>query len=206
MVCVEYGWETFKKRPKFLSAATVAMIVLTWIVGGIKTTSGDTFIQIFALSMAALVIQTVVDMGLTHFTLKAGDDIGTAAFSDFWHPQPFLNYLVATFLSCLIIIFGLIAFIVPGVILALMFFFVKFLVIDRDLNPIAAMEESARITKGNRLELLLLVITLVALNVAGLLCLVVGLLVSIPVSSIAVAHAYRLLEHGAGKKAPTDVR
>lgn len=202
--CVHYGWETFKKRPWFLVGATVVMLILSWVVGSINAESGDTFIQIFSISVAALIVQTFIDMGLTNFTLKAGDDIGTVELSDLWHPHSFWSFLVATFLTGVVVVLGLIAFIIPGIILALMFFFVKFLVIDRDMNPVDAMKESIRITKGNRFELLVLALLVLVLNVVGALCIGLGLLISVPVTSLALMRAYRLLEHEANELVPAS--
>ena len=124
--------------------------------------------------------------------------------SDLWHPQSFWSFLVAAFLTGLVVVLGFVAFIIPGIVLALMFFFVKFLVIDRDMNPIDAMKESARITKHNRFELLILALLALALTVVGALCLGVGLLVSVPVTSLALVRAYRLLEHDANEVVPVS--
>jgi uncharacterized membrane protein len=82
---------------------------------------------------------------------------------------------------------------VPGIIFMLMFMFTTFIVIERELGPIDAMKESRRITRGHKWQLLGFLLLLVLINLLGLLALVVGMLVSIPVSSLAFAHAYRLL-------------
>ena len=86
----------------------------------------------------------------------------------------------------------------PGIIFMLMFMFVMFIVIDRGLGPVEAMKESARITRGYKWQLLGFVLVLALINVLGMLALLVGLFVTIPVTSLAFAHAYRALSANAG--------
>jgi len=87
--------------------------------------------------------------------------------------------------------------IVPGIIALLMFMFSSFVVIDREKGPIESMAVSKLITKGHRWPLLGFVLLLLLINIAGLLALVVGLFVSIPVSTLAFTHAYRVLSGAA---------
>lgn len=91
----------------------------------------------------------------------------------------------------------------PGIIALLFFFFSPFIVIDRDMGPIDAMKASVEITKGNRWQLLGLVVVALLLNIVGILAFVVGLLVTIPITTLAIVHAYRLLG-GAAARAPAD--
>jgi uncharacterized membrane protein len=61
------------------------------------------------------------------------------------------------------------------------------------------MKESKRITYGYKWPLLGFALVLALINLLGLLALVVGLLVSIPVTTLAFVHAYRALSN----RAPT---
>jgi uncharacterized membrane protein len=80
----------------------------------------------------------------------------------------------------------------------LMFMFTMFIVIDRGLGPIVAMKESRRITRGYKWQLLGFVLVLTLINLVGALAVLVGLLVTIPVTSLAFVHAYRALTANAG--------
>lgn len=55
------------------------------------------------------------------------------------------------------------------------------------------MKESWRITKGHKWQLLLLFLALLLVNLLGLLALFVGIFVSVPITMLAFAHAYRTL-------------
>jgi uncharacterized membrane protein len=132
-------------------------------------------------------------MGATAFYLAAHDNPETVDLSLLWHPRPFWKFLGVTILLTLAVAIGLILLIVPGIIFGLMFMFATFVVIERELGPIDAMNESHRITRGHKWQLFGFMLLLLLINLLGLLALVVGLLVSIPVSTLAFVHAYRVL-------------
>ena len=88
---------------------------------------------------------------------------------------------------------GLILLIVPGMIAAYMFFFTGYLIVDRNRGPIEAMQESRALTDGYKLDLFIFSLGLGLVNLAGALCVVVGLLVSMPVTLMATVYVYRRL-------------
>ncbi len=138
-------------------------------------------------------LSTLVSMGATAFFLKAHDNPATVELSSLRHPRPFLNYLAAMVVVTLANGVELILLIVPGIIAALMFMFTTFIIIDRERGPIEAMKESAALARGHKWPLLGFLLMVLLINLAGLLALVVGLLVSIPVTTLAFAHVYRVL-------------
>src|SRR3989344_2927339 len=174
---IQFGWETFKKRPWFFIGVVLAVVILSSILTSLAEENPRDLFAIL-VSLAVLVIHIFIEMGLVSFALKAHDGV--------------------KILTGIIIVIGLILLIVPGVIAILTLLFATYLVIDRNLGPIEAMKESARMTKGHRWNLFLLILALLGINILGAIALLVGLLVSIPVSILAVAHAYRTLAGNAG--------
>ncbi len=199
---ITWGWETFKKRSWFFIGITILYCVISWIISAIvgSVSPKDSFSLIGVI--INLVLSTFVNMGITAFALKSHDNLEAAAASDLWHPQHFLPYLIATIISYIVIAVGFVLLIVPGIILALMLWFTCYLVIDRNLGPIEALKESARITKGHKWDLFVLAILLFLLNVLGFVLLFVGLFVTIPISMLAIVHAYRTLSGQASVPAP----
>ena len=92
---------------------------------------------------------------------------------------------------------GFLLLIIPGVIAATTFIFAPYLVVDKGLGPIAALKESARITKGNLPRVLALMGAITLISILGLVALIVGLLVAVPVVSVAYVSAYRRLSAAA---------
>ncbi len=200
---IRFGWETFKKRPWFF----IGVMAVIWVVSGVfsqmssYTDKAAGAAVVFALVgvFVGVVGQLLVKMGTISFTLKAHDAPEAARFEDLWAPEKFWSYLIASLLVGLIVVAGIILLIVPGIIWALRFMFVPYLIIDRKLDVSAALRESSRITLGHKWQLLGLVVVLGLLNILGLLALIVGLLVTVPVTMLAVVHAYRTLEHSASE-------
>ena len=90
----------------------------------------------------------------------------------------FKNYLnivlVHLFVSALIGI-ALIALIIPGIIVACRLAFVSYLVMDKDLGPIAAVETSWKMTRGHGWRIFLLGLTSILIGIAGLALCIVGI-------------------------------
>ncbi len=193
---IKFAWETFKKRSWFLIGAAAIVIVISSISSSVTQNLPAGFMA-FLGSLIGIVVSTFVDMGLTNLSLKAHDDISSAKFEDLWNPKPFWKYLGVSILTGLLAAIGFVLLVVPGVIVTLMLFFVKFIVIDQDMNPIAAMKASVRMTNGHKWQLLGLLVFALVINIIGAILLLVGLLVTIPVTTLAIAHAYRTLKHSA---------
>jgi uncharacterized membrane protein len=200
---LRFGWETFKRRPWFFVGSSV-VILLVYGVVGLFTSAIDAVVSgspddpSLPGTLVNLALGTFVSMGVTAFYLAAHDNPDSVSLSSLWHPRPFWKFLGASILLGLAIAIGIILLIVPGIIFSLMFLFTTFIVIERELGPIEAMKESNRITRGHKWPLLGFVLVLTLINLLGLLALVVGLLVSIPVSTLAFVHAYRVLTANAG--------
>jgi uncharacterized membrane protein len=204
---LRFGWETFKRRPWFFIGSTFLIMLVSGLIdafarGVDAAISGSADEPSLLGSVISLVGGTLINMGATAFYLAAHDNPDAVDLSALWHPRPFLKFLGASILLMLAIVAGVILLIVPGIIFALMFMFTTFIVIDREFGPIDAMKESRRITHGHKWKLLGFTLLLVLINILGLAALVVGLLVSIPVSSLAFVYAYRLL---GGKAEPRPV-
>lgn len=201
--CISYGWETFKKRPWFLIGALV-LVMLISIIPNIFATPPEfgpdgkiiphpVTTRDVIVSLVSLVVSIFISLGLTTLSLRAHDNIEGANFADLWNPGPFWRYLGAYILTILAIALGLIAFVIPGFIIAIGLSFVPFLVIERGLGPIEAIKESWRLTKGHKGSLFLLMLALIGITLLGFIALLVGVFVALPIIMIAFAHAYRTL-------------
>jgi uncharacterized membrane protein len=200
--CIQFGWETFKKRPGILIGAFLLTLIIPSIPGvlfpGPEVVPGELppapgAPELIA-SLVSIVLSIFASLGATTFALRAHDDVAGVQIGDLWNPQPFWRFLGVEVLLAIIVFVGFLLLIVPGVIAAVGLGFSPFLVVDRANGPIEALKESWRITKGHKWQLFLLGLVIIGINILGLLALVVGLLVSIPVSWLAVTHAYRTLQ------------
>ncbi|EKD96462.1 MAG: hypothetical protein ACD_24C00035G0005, partial [uncultured bacterium] len=107
-----------------------------------------------------------------------------------------LKYLLGSLLYGAIVMIGLLLLIVPGIILAVKYQYLMYLVIDEELGPLEALGKSGRITNGNKFNLFIWGLVMALVNVVGALAFFVGLFVTIPLTSIASAYIYRKLSKG----------
>ncbi|MEK9161077.1 MAG: hypothetical protein AAB440_03545 [Patescibacteria group bacterium] len=205
--CFSFGWTTFKKRPWIFVKAGLALALVSVVFNimssaiqfGFESTTSPLAIILFLvafglLSLVSIYISIVLNnMGVTQFYLRAHESVETLTVKDLWAPRPFWKYVLTSILVALAFLIGIILLIVPGIVAMLVFGMSLYLVMDRGMEPVLALKESARITKGNRWRLFGLYLAILGLNIVGVLLLVVGLLVTVPVTMLAAVHAYKIL-------------
>lgn len=91
----------------------------------------------------------------------------------------YLKIVVANLLVFALVIMGFVMLIIPGIIIACRLVFVSYLVMDKDLDAMTAVEESWRMTRGYGWKIFFLAIVSFFIIIAGLLMLIVGVFVSI---------------------------
>jgi uncharacterized membrane protein len=194
--CIKFGWRTFKARPWFFIGAVALVSVISIILKIPESSLPDdqklSFLA-FAYGLLSMAVSILVDFAFKSLALTAHDNVGSARLASLWRGDRVLPFIGASILVGIIVIVGLILLVIPGVIAAVALVFATFLVLDKNMSPIEALKESMRITKGRRLSIAGLLIVLGLLNILGFLLLAVGLLVTVPVSLIALVHAYRTL-------------
>ena len=184
------GWATFKKNTWFFVGATFALSVFSMIVNAL-TGNGSGFMGLigFLISLAA---STVVTIAYTRMALAATAN-EPLQWDSLWAPEHFWYMLGTTILQGIIIVIGLVLLIIPGIVAALMLSMSQLTVVNKKLAPIAAIKESYRLTKGHLFQLFLFMVCVVLLNILGAIALLVGLLVTVPMTVIMVALIYRKL-------------
>ncbi|MGE0251534.1 MAG: YciC family protein [Dongiaceae bacterium] len=106
----------------------------------------------------------------------------------------FINFLITSTLYTLITIAGFILLIIPGVIWFYKYLLSPYFVIDKNMDPIAALKASAKATRGEKFNLFILTSTFPLIIFLGVLALGIGILVAMPVVYLAQAYVYRRLE------------
>ncbi len=104
--------------------------------------------------------------------------------------EAFLAHLVISILTTL----GLLCFIVPGIILFVVWFFTYAVMAEKPTRFWDAMQRSFALTEGYRWRLFLLMLACIPILLLGLLAAIVGVFVALPVCLTAFALAYRWLQ------------
>lgn len=136
---------------------------------------------IFIVSLGVWVLQMVVSVGLVNVGLMIARNKGVRVM-DLLEVQAktVIGYMVAMVLVGLGVFFGLLLLVIPGIWLALYFSMTQYVLIDKDMGPVEAMQKSGELTQGVKWQLLGFSLSAVFINLIGALMLGVGLIITIP--------------------------
>lgn len=192
--CFSVGWVRFKEHPWFF----IGLNLLLWVVAGISGYLTDiVYVDIEPTRSLTDLLCTVfyywVMFGFIALTLRAIDR-ETLSWDQFLKmDRRFISYVIGLLLYGVMVIIGMIAFIIPGIYLAIRYGFFWYGIIDGHKGVMESFQESARITDGVKWQLILFALASMGVIFLGMLVLGVGVLVAIPVTMLASAHLYRVL-------------
>jgi len=106
----------------------------------------------------------------------------------------YINIVLAHLITAAVIIIGFIFLIVPGIILACRLVFVSYLVMDKNMEPMAAIEKSWAMTKGHGWRILGMALLAIPIFIAGLLFCIIGVVASIAWIHSAFAAFYHAID------------
>ena len=190
---INFGWEVTKSNFLFL----IGVLLIAGVIGALPQLGGnrdEASALACVLGIVSFVLNTIISMGLAKITLEFVDR-RSPGFGDLFAPAPlFLNFFIAELICGFMVAVGLVLFVVPGILAAIVFGFYSFLIVDRGLGPIESLSRSAEITKGARMSLFLFGLLILGINFLGFLALIIGLFVTVPISMIAWGYVFRQLE------------
>jgi len=191
---LQYGWNTMKANIWFF----VGVLVVAWALTGVPHIIANILQEqsiglSFFFRIIGWVANIIVSIGMIAIALKFLDN-QNPKFEDLFSFRPyFWKYLGASILTGLIIWVGLILFIIPGIYWALKFQFFGYFVVEQGRDPVEAMRMSSRITQSVKWKLFGFGLILALINTVGVICLFIGLFVTIPVTLLAYSFVYRKL-------------
>ncbi len=182
-----YGWKQFLKYFLELFLISIIVLLVQAPLGGLGAmTNGHGpaimflvfFLQLFVLAYALLFLAPI-DYGASYAFLKGVRNEKLEIRDMFSGFENYLNVVLANILASFLIGIGFFFLIVPGIIVACRLAFVRYLVIDRQLDPIDAIKASWRMTKGHGWKIFLMGLLAIPIAIAGLICLGIGIIFSV---------------------------
>jgi hypothetical protein len=104
--------------------------------------------------------------------------------------ENYLHIVLANLLVFALIVLGLFALIIPGIIIACRLAFVSYIIMDKKLDPIEAVELSWKLTKGHGWTVFMLGFVSIFIIILGLLLLIIGIFPAIMWVSSSFAALY----------------
>jgi len=144
-------------------------------------------------TFASIAVDVVLQVGLLRIALDIVDGKQVHISQLVSEYRIALRYFGATILYMLIMLGGMLLFIVPGVIWAIMFGQYRFFIIDQRLGVMDSFRASARVTKGAKLQLFGFGLLVMLLLFASVVAFGLGLLVTIPMAVVIGPLLYRRL-------------
>lgn len=202
---ISESWAIVKKNLKFFVVLALATWAIQFIPSYVNSLVTNTTVGLI-VSILSWLINSLVTISLIVITLgylRAGKTTKDEVLEKLKY---FGAYLLASIYYSLIVFVGIILLVVPGVIWALKYQFYGYLIIDKGLKPKEALAKSNEMTQGKLGKLFLFGLALLGVNLIGVLLLGIGLLVTIPISLLAVGKVYELLSDSSAKNAPSSTQ
>ncbi|KAA3618713.1 MAG: hypothetical protein DWQ05_07045 [Calditrichaeota bacterium] len=188
-----HGWDKTLANLGFMIAAFVLVIFVYIALASAQYVLEDAVLLAFIIGLAGAVVGTVIEMGFFKIALKAYDDQPLDYGDLFAHFHLFFKYFAAAILYGLMVFIGFILLIIPGIMLAIQFYFSFYFIVDKELGPLEALDKSSAITRGARWDIFVFFLGIFILNIAGALVFLIGLFITIPMTLFATAYVYRKL-------------
>lgn len=179
-----YAWEILKENFISLFLIFLVLFVAGMPMAALQTTHGIEDISV----IHAVLIVFMIGYGLfilnpieygakwVHLKIIRQDEFDVKEMFDGF--KNYLNVVLAALIASVIIGFGIAFFIVPGIIFACRLAFVPYLVMDKNLDPVKAVEESWRLTRGYGWKIFGIFLLAIPIFIAGLIVFLIGAIVA----------------------------
>lgn len=193
---ISEGWKIMRANMGILLAIQ-GVIFLWYIVANLpaffETPTTSLTFKILDRVLPAFV-GWMISLGYVNIALKLSR-YESVSIKDLFAPAPLLwRYFLSNMGYTFAVLIGLICFIVPGLIILIRFSLSTYVLVDKNRGPLTILENSWDIIKGCTWKFFFFAIVLTLMNMAGFLCLFIGLLFTAPASVIAMAIVYRKLD------------
>lgn len=191
---INFGFKIAKKNVLFFLSVFVVWALFTFIFSGLQSSldASRQPLLSFIFKLLSWILGSIIAMGIINICLKFVEG-KTPKLKDIYFTKNLFNFILASILRTVIIVFGLILFIVPGVIFSIKLQFSEYLIVDKNLTAIDSIKKSWEMTKGVKWNLFLLGLLLGLINILGILALLVGTLITVPLTLIANTYVYKKL-------------
>ena len=191
---IEFSWNKFKEQPGLWVLVTIlSLLIGSFSDYGLAVDTENLQSTFNPLGFLAGIVSLYISASLTLMAIKfvKGDAI---SFNDLLaiNFHQFIHYVFVTVISTIVMIIGFFFFILPGFYIMARLIFAQYLVLDKKLPFLEAMRASWDTTNGNVLSIISFLFAMFFVVILGFLSLLIGLLVAVPVSTLATAKLYTI--------------
>lgn len=191
------AWALIKKKWKLFLKPLGVMFLVQLLVSMLTNYNAENMSQlvIFIVQIASMVLNAVMQINLIKIMLGIirGEYEQFEVMDLFDFNVQILTYWLGTLTVGLIVVVGMVLLIIPGIIWGIKYSFVPYLIVDKKMAVGEAMKASAIMTAGMKWNIFFFFIAGLILNLLGLLMLIVGVIVTGAVTSLAYYLLYERL-------------
>ncbi len=176
--CYGAGWQRlWNTFPEMLLVILISFIVAI-PASGLSVAAKEGGIIAFYFGMMVLAYAVLflwpIEYGVSYAFLKAarGDRVEIRDMFDVF--KNYANAILAHLLVSFIVGIGIFLFFIPGIVFACKLAFVPYLIVDRKMEAIEAVQASWRMTTGHTFTIFLIGLISGFISIAGLICFFVG--------------------------------
>ena len=209
------SWRLFKERPWFNMGVILSLNIVAFIVNMLGKISslyvGGYMKSAYSVDMNLILVVTlgvlfsVLILGTVVFMInifkvqwsinmvKKTEHVIEVSFNKLNNIRYLMGFATALFFQGFFVAISFLLFIIPGFVVLPALVFVPLVFADKytTVNDAwSAVKYSWNITKGHKKEIWILLLVIFLINMFGMILLMVGLLISVPVSLFAMANMY----------------
>lgn len=191
---IDFGFDIAKKNVIFFLSVFAILIIGNILINIVQhfVTQQNQLLLVFVITIFKTIFGLVTGMGLIKISLEFVDK-KKPEVSDLFYTKSLVNYFLVSLINGIIVVLGFILLIVPGIIFSIKLQYATYLVVDKNMGVVEALKKSWEMTKGVKMNLFLLDLLFIGINILGVLALLVGLIITVPLTMVASAFVYRKL-------------
>ncbi len=209
-----YGWKKmFDKSFLVLLLAVVIAGLLNGLMGATwEADSGEWFnlFWIFPVAIIGLaygfLFKPVINYGERYLFLKAmrNEEADLKTLFDGFRSK-YLKIVLANLIVVALAVIGFVMLIIPGIIILVRLAFVPYLIMDKDLEPMQAVEKSWQLTRGHGWKIFWMAVLSFFILIGGLMVFFVGIIISFMWIHSAFATLYQSVVYNSDDENPIPI-
>lgn len=187
------AWEHTKTHFWFLWGLFAIIGVVTIVLSISLDAYEENAIAVIVLMIAQMLIGIIFQIGVCRIllnlsvgrTVEYGQLIGNS--------QYLVRFFLATLLYSLIVTVGTLLLLIPGIIWSLKYSQWPYLMVEKNMGVLESLKKSGEITYGAKMDMFVLMLALAGIMLISVIPLGLGLIVTIPLSTLVPVFVYREL-------------
>lgn len=187
------SWKCTKSQIWVLAGLLIGYIILSFTLSMFAIPAQSSKVALVVVNLISAILSILFTLGYMKNLFQTLDGIEPQFSAYGQQSRKIVTYFLASLLMTLIVLIGLCIFILPGIYLALRLQFYQAFIVEEDAGILDSLKRSWKITEGQVLPLLLLLLAMCGIILVGVILFMVGVLFAVPVAYMMYCEAFRKL-------------